>query len=226
MIKAVIFDIDNTLYEYAPCNDAGTEAVYEMLKKECGTERPIYDAALSDSKRVIKTFNENTASSHNRLLYFQRVSEYLNVFSPELTLRMYDCFWEAYFKKMKLFPNARNLLGKLKKNGVKIGFCTDLTAHIQFRKIIALGLSGIPDAVVTSEECGTEKPSAVMFETILGKLGVSPEDAVMVGDSSEKDIIGAKNCGIRAILFGGPESGILCASDFNELGAIIERMSE
>lgn len=224
MIKAVIFDIDNTLYSYDPCNDAGTDAVYGLLHSRFGTEKESYESALSDSKRVIKKFNANTASSHNRFLYFQRLSEQLGFFSPELVLEMYECFWKAYFDKMELYPDALNLLCKLKKNNIRIGFCTDLTAQIQFRKIIALGLSDIPDAVVTSEECGAEKPSAVMYETILKKLGVSPENAIMIGDSPQKDVLGAKNCGIRPVLYGSDVSGYTCAKSFKELDAIIERI--
>lgn len=224
MRSAVIFDIDNTLYPYDPCNNAGVRAVFELLCDRFGIDKSVFEKVVSAAKKDIKILNEGTAACHNRFLYFQRICEYLDIFSPELVIEMYTLFWDTYLENMILFPGAAELLRYLKMNGIKIGFCTDLTAHIQFRKIIRLGISDIPDAVVTSEECGAEKPSALMFERILKKLKVSPDDAVMVGDSIEKDISGAGKSGIQPILFGKQCSEFLCATNYCELKDLLERI--
>ena len=224
MRSAVIFDIDNTLYPYDPCNNAGVRVVFELLCHRFGISESVYEKVISAAKKDVKSFNKGTAACHNRFLYFQRICEYLDIFSPELVIEMYTLFWSTYFDHMKLFPGAAELLRYLKANGIKIGFCTDLTAHIQFKKIIILGISDIPDAVVTSEECGAEKPSPLMFENILKKLKVSAEETVMVGDSIEKDILGARESGILPILYGNQSSKYIYANNYRELKDLLERI--
>ena len=79
---------------------------------------------------------------------------------------------------------------------MKIGICTDLTAHIQHRKIRKLGLSEWIDEIVTSEEAGAEKPNEKIYQMILKKLKTSPENTIFVGDDLEKDVKGGIENGI------------------------------
>ena len=64
-----------------------------------------------------------------------------------------------------------------------------------------MGLSEYVDIMVTSEEAGREKPSEAVFELIIKKSGVLPWELLMIGDSYEKDIKGAENVGMNAMLF-------------------------
>ena len=81
----------------------------------------------------------------------------------------------------------------------KICLVTDLTAHIQHRKIKKLKLEDYVSFAVTSEEAGKEKPHPYMFMMALEKLNLKAEEVCMVGDSFKKDIIGASNLGIKSI---------------------------
>lgn len=213
-MKAVIFDIDDTLYPYAPCNEAGEAAMFEEICRLHDMTRPQFDELLKNAKDIVKLCNHDTAACHNRMLYSQKMCEIMGCFSPENTLSLYNSYWDAFLDRMELFDGAFELLCSLKEKGVKIGFCTDLTVHIQMRKLIRLNISHIPHAVVTSEECGKEKPHRIMFETILEKLGVEAQDAVMTGDSEKKDVCGASDCGITPVLFGRKSSRWECAENF------------
>ena len=72
------------------------------------------------------------------------------------------------------------------------GLVTDLTTQIQFRKLIYFGLDHSFDYVVTSEEAGTEKPSAAPYVLMRRKLGETTGAIWMIGDNGETDIAGSR----------------------------------
>lgn len=222
-MKAVIFDIDDTLYPYDVCDKAGMRSLYDTF---CGyaniSSYEEFELLTAQAKKAVKSRTENTAASHNRMLYVQTMCELKGIFSPEKCIRLYDSYWNIFLDNMRLFDGAAELLEELKAKKISIGFCTDLTAHIQMRKLVRLEISHIPDAVVTSEECGHEKPHEIMFLTILDKLKTAPCDTVMVGDSIEKDIVGAINCGIYPVLFGKKSDKYTYATDYKILREILE----
>jgi putative hydrolase of the HAD superfamily len=92
---------------------------------------------------------------------------------------------------------VKGFLAECKKRGIVVCLITDLTSAIQFRKIQRLGLSGLFDFVVTSEEAGVEKPEPFIFSYAVKKMGLHLRDVVMIGDDSKKDIDGARNHNIK-----------------------------
>lgn len=226
MIRAVLFDIDDTLYPYAPCNGAGEEGMRAALSAITGTPLSAQKFAelLSAAKRHVKTHTAGTAACHNRMLYSQRLCELCGCFSAAHALTVYNAYWDAYLAQMQLFDGALALLQDIRSAGVKLGFCTDLTAHIQMRKLVQLGIADIADAMVTSEESGAEKPDPRSYRLLLQKLGVSPKEAVMIGDDYRKDILGAQSLGIHTIQFGTDCRHVLCAGDFRTLADIVKGM--
>lgn len=223
MIEAVVFDIDNTLYDYETCNQAGSSAMSQALCRYRQTDPEEFQRLLRQAKTDIKKNLENTAACHNRMLYAQRICELAGIRSASAALEMYNAYWDAFLGQMKLYDGVNAVFSFLKARRIKIGFCTDLTANIQMRKIVKLGLDEIPDAIVTSEECGREKPDKSMFLSILKKLETAPESSIMVGDDYEKDICGAKSCGMDAILMGTVRCDCDCAEDFPELLTLLAR---
>ena len=217
MIRAVVFDLDNTLYAYEPCHRAGLKSMHAKVQGYADITFDVFLDYLNQSKKYVKTKNDGTAASHNRFLYCQNICESLNLNAIEVTSFLYDAYWDAFVEKMQLFDGAMELLTCLRERNVKIGICSDLTARIQFRKLKRLGLSSVVNAVVTSEECGKEKPSSDMFKLVLGKLLVCPCDSIMVGDSLKKDVQGAKKMGMKAILYGSLDDSEVCALTFSEL---------
>lgn len=226
MIKAVIFDLDNTLYAYEPCHQAGVAAIYAQVHECVDVALDAFLGCLNRSKNYVKGRNNGTAASHNRFLYCQNVCESLNLNVIEVTPILYETYWNAFVEKMQLYDGAMELLTYLRERDVKIGICSDLTAHIQFRKLRHLGLSNVVNAIVTSEECGREKPSEDMFKLVLDKLHVRPCDSIMIGDSLEKDVLGAKKAGMKAVLYGCHDNSEVYALNFNELKEKLDAILE
>ena len=201
MIKAVVFDLDNTLYAYDPLDQEAGQRVQDFTCRMLGISKDRYQEAYQFGRAETKRKLGNVAASHNRLLYFQKTLEYMKVKPMPLSLQMYEMYWGTFLEKMQLFPGARSLINSLCEKGIIIAVCTDLTAHIQHRKLIALGLSDDIFCLVTSEEAGREKPASEMFALCLEKLGLPAEEVCYIGDNYSKDIVGAKACGMKAIWF-------------------------
>jgi putative hydrolase of the HAD superfamily len=87
----------------------------------------------------------------------------------------------------------------LEKYQNKICLVTDLTAHIQYRKIHKLKLNQYCQSIVTSEEAGKEKPNPLMFKLALQKLNLKSSEVCMIGDNFKKDIFGANSLNIHTI---------------------------
>ena len=226
---AIVFDLDNTLYPYAPSDAAGRTSVYKYLQNFTALSAEEFSNLYIECDQYTKQMHPKTAAGHNRLLFYHRMCEVLNLPTDVHDLPMYNAYWDAYLNAMRLFPGAVEFLQELKAKQIPLGICSDLTLHIQLRKLQKLGLVGVFDKIVTSEECGEEKPSAKMFRDILQKLGASAENSVMIGDNYKRDIVGALQVGMQAILFGENREGVLCAQNFHELRtklfALLQKMS-
>ncbi len=201
MIKAVIFDLDDTLYGYEALDREARERVRTLVCGELGIAAEAYERAYAYGRSETKRQLGDVAASHNRLLYCQKTLEYLGVNPMPLSLRMYEAYWGTFLEKMKLFEGVREFMDCMREHGILMMICTDLTAHIQHRKIEALGIAQDIKYLVTSEEAGKEKPAPEMFALCLNKLGVAPEEICYIGDSQTKDVEGAKAAGMQALRF-------------------------
>ncbi len=201
MIKAVIFDLDDTLYAYEVLDKEACERVREFACAEFGITAQKYEEAFLYGRSETKRSLGDVAACHNRILYFQKTLEYLGVNPVPMSLQLYETYWGTFLEKMVLREGARQLLDAMHKHGIRVMVCTDLTAHIQHRKIDALGIADDICCLVTSEEAGKEKPSGEIFALCLEKLKVLPGEICFIGDNFKKDIEGAKAAGMQAFWF-------------------------
>lgn len=202
VIKAVIFDLDNTLYDYDKCNNIAERKLVELIASEFEISEETAKQLLKNAKlNIKKQLGEEVAASHNRLLYMQNICEQVGKKTLRYAMEFYNAYWDSMLEEMKLFDYVCPLVTELKEKGIIIGVLTDLTAHIQYRKLDRLGLLNLVDYLTTSEEAGAEKPSPKGFQLMISKLHLNPDSIVMIGDSFEKDICGAKRLGMKCILY-------------------------
>lgn len=201
MVKAVVLDLDDTLYAYEPLDAEARVRVCAYTCEQLGISAKQYEEAYLFGRNETKRQLGDVGASHNRLLYYQKTLEYLGVRPMPLSLRLYEMYWGTFLEKMTLFEGVREFIDCLHEHKIKIMICTDLTAHIQHRKIEALGLAQDICCLVTSEEAGKEKPAPRIFDLCLKKLELPPEEVCCIGDSLVKDVEGARAVGMQAILF-------------------------
>ncbi len=201
MIRAVIIDLDDTLYAFAPLDEEARRLVREYLCGQLPVTAQRYEEAFAAGRRETKRRLGDVAASHNRMLYFQKTLENLGVNPVPMSLKLYELYWGTILHRMRLNDGAREFLDRMRERGVRVMICTDLTAQIQHRKIEALGIAGDIAGLVTSEEAGREKPSPEIFRLCLDKLGLPAEEVCCIGDSPARDVEGAHTAGMRAMLF-------------------------
>lgn len=196
--RAVLFDADNTLYPYAPAHAAAMDIVLRKVEQVLSVSRREFEPAFAEARKQVKQRLGPTASSHSRLLYFQRALELLGLKTQVLLAVDFEqTYWRAFLRNSVLHEDVAEFLDDLRMYGIPTVMVTNLTAQIQFRKLIYFNLDHAFDFVVTSEEAGVDKPDAVPFKLAIEKLQVSDGPIWMIGDEPEADMSGARNA-IRA----------------------------
>ena len=109
---------------------------------------------------------------------------------------LYDRF--ACAEAWRLFPDAVPLLEELKKRGKIVGIVSNWDSRL-FGICESLGLGSYLHFILASAVVGAAKPHPKIFQEALKRAGVTPEEALHVGDSLEDDVRGAQGVGIRAV---------------------------
>jgi len=223
MIRAVVFDLDNTLVDFMAMKRQATDAaIHSMI-----------DAGLGLS------FDETKARIE--AIYQERGIEFQNVFDQLL----YDIFNKVDYKILSAgiiayrrareaalvpYPHVYLTLVELLKRGLKLGVVSDAPAREAWLRLCYLNFHHLFDAVVTFDDSGERKPSPVPFRKTLDALGVKPEETLMVGDWAERDMVGAAQVGMKTVFarygdtFGTVHSGAdYEISDIQELLTIIKK---
>jgi putative hydrolase of the HAD superfamily len=103
--------------------------------------------------------------------------------------------WEPLFKKIRLFPHARETLEALRAAGITTGLLSDFPPET---KLEYLGIAGLWDTVLCSERVGALKPDPRPFGELASALSLKPEQILYVGNSFRFDVAGAKRAGMKA----------------------------
>lgn len=190
---AILFDTDNTLYPYDPAHAAAQRAVRDKVVSTFSIQAEEFDRAFKEARDQIKVRLKHTASSHSRLLYLQRMLEIMGLGSQVLlALDFEQTYWRTFLSNAILFDGVKDLLDDLRLLGIPTAIVTDLTAQIQFRKVVYFGLDHYFDYIVTSEEAGFDKPHAAPFQIALEKMRPVGDCIWMIGDNPVNDIRGGR----------------------------------
>ena len=189
--KAILLDLDNTVYEYAPCQQRAMETAHRVVaaaRKEWGSfEAFSHDYDLG--RAAIQKLLPGHAASHCRLLYFKSMIEMaFGASHLPLAMRVHDAFWQGYFAAMRIDEGCAVKLASWRAAGVRLAWVTNFTTETQVKKLAKIGLTDAADFLITSEEAGADKPSPLPFQLAMKKLKVRATDCVMVGDDWKSDI--------------------------------------
>ena len=199
-VRAVLLDLDDTLYPYEPADKRGKAALTRFLSRELSVPPRKVEKALNKARRVVHKDLSGTGSSHSRLLYIQKSIEFIKRKTHfALTAKAEDLFWREYLRVARFRPGVLEFLKECKAHGVRTAIVSNLVASVQIRKIIKLGLAPHIDILVTSEEAGEEKPSPRPFTLALKKLRLPAHRVIFIGDHWKDDMEGARHSGIATV---------------------------
>lgn len=197
MIRAIIFDIDNTMYNFDRVHRTAMGALGAYVEENFRMGQEEMQELLKKCSDIVTArTGDNCAALHNRLLRFQCFLEQIGITDYRRALEMYHVYWDTILETMEPEPGLLSLLSRLKERGIRLGIGSDMTTYIQYKKLEKLGALQYLDFIVTSEEAGAEKPTPRFFELCVAKAGCEPAECVFIGDSLKKDVIGSTQCGL------------------------------
>jgi putative hydrolase of the HAD superfamily len=191
-IKAVFFDIDNTLYDSAlQVEMVRRNAIKAMI--EAGLDID-FEEGLKALKEIVALRGSNYQNHFDELL-----KKYGYEGNPRILAAGIVAYHNTKLAYLVPFPDTIPTLLTLRQRGYKIGVITEGRSVKQWEKLISLGLQHFFHAVLISEEVQKEKPDVEIFTTAAKRIGCKPSESVMVGDRLDKDILGAKAAGMTTI---------------------------
>ena len=226
MLRAVLFDLDNTLYDYDAAHAAAWQALTDYALAQFSLAPARFEALHREADRTLRAHAGDGPVVHNRLIRYQLLLEALGRpirHAPEMAA----LYWSTFLDSVRLFPGTAEGLAALRRAGLRLGVATNMTADRQFDKLERLGLWPYVDALVTSEEVSAEKPDARVFLRCAEKLGCAAADCVCVGDGWKTDMLGAKNAGMRAVWFrpaGGGAEDLPVIRSLSELPELLNSL--
>lgn len=212
---AILFDTDNTLYAYEPAHAAALKAVRDKVITTLSISAEDFDKAYHEARHQIRNRLTHAAASHSRLLYLQRMLEIMGLGSQVLlALDFEQTYWRTFLSNAILFDDVKELLDDIRLLGIPTAIVTDLTAQIQFRKVVYFGLDHYFDYIVTSEEAGFDKPHEAPFLIAVEKMRPKGRCIWMIGDNPVNDIRGAREK-IDAVTLQKIHAGVELGTDTN-----------
>lgn len=186
-MKAIIFDLDNTLYDAKQYYLGAFKKISEYLSKKYNV---LYQEIY---KRLINHWNKKTS------MYPYLFNDVLDFFDLGHELKNIIEIFNNYDGELKPYSDVIPILNKLKKKNYKLGIITDGQVRRQKRKIKLLGLNEIFDIMIFTKELKNPKPSKIPFQEAINKLKINPQCSFYVGDNPLIDFKGAKKAGMKTV---------------------------
>lgn len=192
MIKLVLFDLDNTLIDFMWMKRLSCEAAMKAMidsglkiKKEKGLKIlfSLYSKYGIEYQRIFQVFLETVLGRIDYKIMGAGIAAYRKV------------------KEGLLYPysNVIPTLKALKKKGYRLGIISDAPRIQAWIRLAAMGMHKEFDMVITFEDTGFKKSTALPFRAVLKKAKLRPEEVLMVGDSIKRDIAPAKKLGFKTV---------------------------
>lgn len=211
-LRAVIFDLDNTLYPEADFVAGGLRAAASV----CAT------AGCDSSQTLARLYQILTREGRGHV-FDMFVSERG---LPESLVTAMISAYRGHDPRLSLYLDADSALKMCAERGYRTGIVTDGHSSVQRSKISALKLEERVDVIICTDEIGDayHKPSVLPFEMAMRQLGVGAWESVYIGDDASKDFAGPNELGmvtvqvVRKVRFGF--SGTAMAESYSPRAAV------
>lgn len=198
----IFFDLDHTLWDFEKNSQITFNIIFEKhginidLKSFMGVYKPV-------NLKYWDLYRNNKIDSEN--LRFYRLKEVFDTLKIKSDKQLIDLIAEEYINNLSnqvhLFPDAEQTLNYLATK-YRLHIITNGFENVQHKKIKSSKIDHFFETVTTAEGSGYKKPDKRIFEHALGKAKTHQSKSLMIGDSLEADIQGAKDFGMPAIYFG------------------------
>jgi len=226
VVRAIIFDLDNTLTDFMKMKAEAINAAIDGM----------IDAGLRLPREAVRARIDAIYAEQG--LEFQQVFDALleselGHIDPKILASGIVSYRKARVSSLKPYPHVQLTMLELTKRGIKLAVVSDAPRAQAWLRLCDLSLQHVFDVVVTFEDTRERKPSPAPFREALRLLGVEARDCLMVGDWPERDVAGAKSLGIKTVFarygdtFGTQDSGAdYEIDDVMELVGVVDQLNQ
>jgi putative hydrolase of the HAD superfamily len=206
MIRALIFDLDNTLTDFMRMKEVAIEAAIEGM-----VDMGLALEPLEAKKRIYAIYDRE--GIEYQLVFDRFLQEAMGRVPPEVLAAGIIHYRRMRDTYLVLYPHVRLTLTELLRRGLRLAVISDAPALQAWQRLHHLGLMHLFRPVITFDDTGERKPSPRPCRRALELLDLTPDEVLMVGDWPERDMTGAKGVGMRTVFarygdtFGTVESG-------------------
>ncbi len=221
MTRAILFDLDDTLFDHRHGTREALAAIHPHLPGASSLALTEFEErhALVLEELHLRVLAGDLTVDAARLERFRRLATGAGGEIDQAALeRVAARYRQKYLEARRAVPGAIDVLAALKSH-VRIGVVSNNVVAEQVDKIAVCGLRDHIDVIVISEEVGASKPDPRIFEVALERLGTSAKNTLMVGDSWHADIVGARRAGLRPVWYNPRGRAVPDASDILQLQA-------
>ena len=171
--EAIVFDFDDTIYEYGAANRYAEAELLRFIRIETSLDAEQISNAYKEARIEVKKKLGDTGSSHSRILYINEMFRILHLNPrPSFLLKAEQIFWSKYMQQMKLRPGFQEFLATVRHLKIKLILVSDLTLQVQLKKLLALGLDSAFDEIYVSEELGGDKVTGIPIKHLKHRFAV------------------------------------------------------
>ena len=189
-IKGVVFDLDNTLLDFMQMKEFAVKAAVK------GTiEAGLLVDEDQSYREIIAIYEE--FGWENQQVFDVFIEKQVGYVEHKFLAAGIVAYRRAREANLMAYPNVNKTLMALTKAGIKLGVVSDAPSREAWLRIYYLNLYHFFDVVITFDDSGERKPSAVPFKMSLEALQLEPKETIMVGDWPERDMVGAQQIGMK-----------------------------
>ncbi len=192
MIKAVIFDLDNTLTDFMRMKENAVDAAVDAMV-DAGLRFPPADI----KKKIYEVYEREGIEFQT--VFDHALSEMLGEVDFKIHAAGIVGYRRAKEASLVLYPHVKVTLIELMKRGIKLGVVSDAPRKEAWLRLCYLQLHHMFDFVTTFDDTGVRKPSPKPFQRALDYFQLQPREAIKVGDWPERDITGASQLGMVTV---------------------------
>jgi putative hydrolase of the HAD superfamily len=212
MLKAIVFDWDNTLLDWSGFSGDWQSMARERLGpvytylNSNGHTLPEFEPFVVDiNERSGQAWQSVQSGTLDAPRLVNIVRESLASYGLDMTTVNVEDLLQRYrwgqILGTRLYPEVKSVLDALREAGLRLGLLTNAFQPMWMRdkELRELGIIASFDCRLSAADVGKLKPHPLPFEQTLRCLETPVENAVFVGDSLEHDIVGAKGVGMRTV---------------------------
>lgn len=200
-VKAIFFDADDTIVDHRQCEKKALLYLFDKIGKDYKEQyqdifRPL-DRKLWDSvAHNLNPVPKSDIPEYRFKEFFKQINLEYNDYK-----KANELFQEGLANAVALIENAYDIIEYLHYKDYKIYVVTNGLVKLQKPRITNSKISKYISDIIVSEEVNSSKPNPKIFNVLLNKINLKSNEVIMIGDSLEKDIQGAKNANIKAIWY-------------------------